>query len=112
MDQAPTTDPAASSSPPRLTGANIWACKVCKARLALNQDLVSKKFVGRNGKAYLFTDVSNIRIGEPENSRLLTGMHDISQVSCEHCDTYLGWKYIAAAEYEQRYKVGHVLLVR
>ncbi len=37
-----------------LDGANIYACNNCKAHLSLHDDIISKNFHGRHGKAYLF----------------------------------------------------------
>lgn len=42
--------------------------------------------------------------------QLVTGAHTVSDISCVHCGTVLGWKYVAAEEESQRYKVGKFIL--
>ena len=40
----------------------------------------------------------------------MTGAHTVSDVSCAFCGSLLGWKYVAAEEETQRYKVGKFIL--
>ena len=40
----------------------------------------------------------------------MTGAHTVGDISCAQCGSVLGWKYIAAAEESQRYKVGKFIL--
>jgi hypothetical protein len=40
----------------------------------------------------------------------VTGAHTVSDVSCAFCGSVLGWKYVAADEESQRYKVGKFIL--
>lgn len=40
-----------------LTGAKIFKCKFCKVDSASHDDIVSKEFYGRFGRAYLFRSV-------------------------------------------------------
>ena len=40
----------------------------------------------------------------------MTGAHTVSDVSCMFCESILGWKYVAAEEDSQRYKVGKFIL--
>lgn len=40
----------------------------------------------------------------------MTGAHTVSDVSCAQCGSVLGWKYVAAEEESQRYKVGKFIL--
>lgn len=42
--------------------------------------------------------------------QLVTGAHTVSDVSCAFCGQVLGWKYVAAEEASQRYKVGKFIL--
>lgn len=37
-------------------------------------------------------------------------MHTVSDLSCAICGNVLGWKYVAAEEEAQRYKVGNFIL--
>lgn len=42
--------------------------------------------------------------------QLVTGAHTVSDISCALCGNGLGWKYVAADEEGQRYKVGKFIL--
>lgn len=42
--------------------------------------------------------------------QLVTGAHTVSDISCLLCGSILGWKYVAAEEESQRYKVGKFIL--
>lgn len=42
--------------------------------------------------------------------QLVTGAHTVSDISCVFCGSVLGWKYVAAEEDTQRYKVGKFIL--
>ena len=42
--------------------------------------------------------------------QLVTGAHTVSDISCALCGSGLGWKYVAADEEGQRYKVGKFIL--
>lgn len=46
----------------------------------------------------------------PVPRQLVTGAHTVSDVSCAFCGGVLGWKYVAAEEESQRYKVGKFIL--
>ena len=90
--------------------------------------IVSRGFTGRWGRAYLVSGDSNsastlstglvsesaclpnTNIHKPVPRQLVTGAHTVSDVSCIFCDSILGWKYVAAEEDSQRYKVGKYIL--
>ncbi|PSK46382.1 hypothetical protein B9Z65_5350 [Elsinoe australis] len=42
--------------------------------------------------------------------QLVTGQHTVGDISCAQCGSVLGWKYVAAEEEAQRYKVGKFIL--
>ena len=46
----------------------------------------------------------------PVHRELVTGAHTVGDISCAQCGSVLGWKYVAAAEEAQRYKVGKFIL--
>eukprot|EP00760_Papus_ankaliazontas_P006156 PhM_4_TR12922/c1_g1_i1/m.2515 len=75
-------------------------------------DLISRQFQGRHGKAYLFDNVVNVLLGEPEERVLMTGLHTVCDITCVACGTVVGWKYLSAAEPSQRYKEGRYILER
>ena len=61
--------------------------------------------------AVLATDnLPNIQTHKPVSRQLVTGAHTVSDISCVSCGTVLGWKYVAAEDESQRYKVGKFVL--
>ena len=52
----------------------------------------------------------NTNTHKPVPRHLVTGMHTVADVSCALCGSILGWKYVAAEEESQRYKVGKFIL--
>ena len=66
----------------------------------------------KNGKAYLFGKVVNVNVGEKDDREMTTGMHTVCDIFCVACGCILGWKYLAAVEKAQRYKVGKFILDR
>ena len=52
----------------------------------------------------------NINIHKAVPRQLVTGAHTVSDISCLGCGAVLGWKYMAAEDETQRYKVGKYIL--
>lgn len=90
----------------------IYSCKHCRTHLALYQDIVSKAFHSRHGKAYLFSKVVNVAAGENEDRQMLTGMHTVADIFCVGCGSIVGWTYETAHEKSQKYKEGKSVLER
>ena len=65
---------------------------------------------GRNGRAYLFTNVVNVTLGAKEDRNLMTGLHTVADICCFQCNEVLGWKYEKAYEESQKYKEGKYIL--
>jgi hypothetical protein len=65
---------------------------------------------GRNGRAYLFTNVVNVTVGVKEDRHLMTGLHTVADICCLQCQEVLGWKYEKAYEESQKYKEGKYIL--
>ena len=93
-----------------LPGVRIYACGGCRAHLTNHDDIVSKSFQGRTGRAYLFNTVVNVSLGPTEDRILNTGLHKVSDIYCNCCDVYLGWRYEEAFEQSQKYKEGKAVL--
>ncbi|KAJ6886805.1 protein yippee-like [Populus alba x Populus x berolinensis] len=100
-----------------------YRCKFCGTHLALPDQLVSKSFRCRRGKAYLFSNVVNITVGVLEERMMLSGMHTVADIFCCCCGGIIGWKYNsliylflpeqeAAHEMSQKYKEGKFVLER
>ncbi|CAN6357296.1 unnamed protein product, partial [Urochloa humidicola] len=94
------------------TGAVIYRCKHCGTHLAYATDIISRMFRCKNGKAYLLDKMVNVTDGEKDDRMMTTGMHTVCDIFCVACGSMVGWKYLAAVEKTQRYKVGKFLLDR
>ncbi|KAK8151425.1 yippee family protein [Phyllosticta citrichinensis] len=131
---APSSPP---SSPPRfLSGHRAHLrCTRCLTDLCLTSQIISKGFTGRHGRAYLVAppnpypyagsgastsnsdsslrgdnNLPNTHTHKPVPRQLVTGAHTVSDISCALCGAVLGWKYVAAEEESQKYKVGKFIL--
>eukprot|EP00177_Eucheuma_denticulatum_P004119 GFKZ01007475.1.p2 GENE.GFKZ01007475.1~~GFKZ01007475.1.p2 ORF type:complete len:129 (+),score=21.72 GFKZ01007475.1:48-389(+) len=93
-----------------LSAKKIWCCSRCSSHLADNDDIISKGFQGKHGRAYLMNNVINVCVGKTEERRLMTGMHTVADIHCNMCNTVLGWKYLEAFEESQKYKENKFLV--
>uniref|UniRef100_A0A7N0TQU8 Yippee domain-containing protein n=1 Tax=Kalanchoe fedtschenkoi TaxID=63787 RepID=A0A7N0TQU8_KALFE len=93
-----------------LVRPRLYSCCKCGNNVALHDDVISKSFQGRKGRAFLFSHVMNISIGPKANRHLITGLHTIADVKCSECSEVLGWKYQKAYEEAQKYKEGKFIL--
>ncbi|KAJ4493761.1 hypothetical protein C8J55DRAFT_416855 [Lentinula edodes] len=83
-----------------------YACAKCSAVVALQDELISKAFSGRDGRGYLMHSSCNVKLGVKEERPLLTGLHSVADVFCMGCNDRLGWYYHSASEHSQKYKEG------
>ncbi|GAB2299570.1 hypothetical protein Dimus_033633 [Dionaea muscipula] len=90
----------------------IYSCKHCRTHLVLYDDIVSKSFYSRHGKAYLFSKVVNVTVGEKEERMMRTGMHTVADIFCVGCGSIVGWKYETAHEKTEKYKEGKSVIER
>lgn len=90
----------------------VYSCHLCHTHLAKFDELLSKSFHCRHGKAYLFNMVSNVLVGDNEERMMTTGMHVVADIYCICCHRNVGWKYEAAYEETQKYKEGKFILER
>lgn len=93
-----------------LNGQRIYSCSTCRSHAADHDDMISKAFQGRHGRAYLFNDVVNVTLGPREDRLLITGLHTVADIYCVCCNTVLGWKYEHAYEDNQKYKEGKFII--
>lgn len=80
--------------------------------LTNRNELISTRFTGATGRAFLFNRVVNLSYSDVQDRVMLTGRHMVRDVSCKNCDAKLGWIYEFATEDGQRYKEGKVILER
>ncbi|XP_028060084.1 protein yippee-like At4g27745 isoform X1 [Camellia sinensis] len=91
-------------------GPRLYSCCNCRNHVALHDDVISKAFQGKNGRAFLFSHAMNIVVGPKEDRQLRTGLHTVADVYCSDCREVLGWKYVRAYEETQKYKEGKFVL--
>ena len=65
----------------------------CRTHLAYHEDIISKCFHGRNGRAFLISNTVNVALGAREERVLMTGVHTVSDIRCKNCLSTVGWKY-------------------
>lgn len=93
-----------------LEGPHVYSCANCRIHLTSHDDIISKSFHGRRGRAYLFHTCVNITNGPSEQRRLITGLHTVCDIFCQRCETLLGWTYRKAYESNQKYKEGRFIV--
>ncbi|KAL7518747.1 hypothetical protein ACHAWX_003556 [Stephanocyclus meneghinianus] len=93
-----------------LDGPQVYTCGQCRTHLTSHDDIISKSFHGRKGRAYLFDQCVNITLSPPEDRILITGLHTVCDISCKRCRTLIGWTYAKAYEPSQKYKEGKFII--
>ena len=95
-----------------LGGVHIYSCGNCDTPLTNKNELISTRFTGATGRAFLFNRVVNLEYSEIQERVMLTGRHMVRDIMCKKCKQKLGWMYEYAVEESQRYKEGKVILER
>lgn len=102
-------------------------CARCGGHICHTSQIVSKGFTGRHGRAYLVSPTNSTSLNGYQQTnhtatlpntitqravprQLVTGAHTVADINCIICGSVLGWKYIAAEEEAQRYKVGKYII--
>lgn len=93
-------------------GSRLFTCNSCDTVLTNKNELISTRFTGATGRAFLFNKVVNLKMSEVMDRVMLTGRHMVRDVFCKNCDAKLGWMYEFATDDNQRYKEGRVILER
>lgn len=93
-----------------LDGPQIYTCANCRTHLTSHDEIISKSFHGRHGRAYLFDYCVNVKIGPAEDRLLITGLHSVSDIFCKRCEALVGWTYSRAYENSQKYKEGKFIV--
>jgi len=93
-----------------LGGGIVYRCANCLSHLALHDELVSKAFQGRHGRAFLFGNCINVSLGPREDRVLTTGLHTVCDIFCLGCQVNVGWFYQQAFEQSQKYKEGKFII--
>lgn len=90
----------------------VYSCKYCQTHFAVTNDIISKSFHCKHGRAYLFDNVVNVTVGEKEHRVMITGWHTVADIFCVSCGSLVGWKYEIAYDKSQKYKEGKFILER
>mmetsp|Transcript_8868 Transcript_8868/g.13726 ORF Transcript_8868/g.13726 Transcript_8868/m.13726 type:complete len:320 (+) Transcript_8868:312-1271(+) len=93
-----------------LDGPQVYTCAQCRTHLTSHDDIISKSFHGRHGRAYLFDQCVNVTIGPAEDRLLITGLHSVCDIFCKRCKGMVGWTYARAYETSQKYKEGKFII--
>lgn len=48
----------------------------------------------------------NVVCGAAEDRILMTGLHKVADIYCQHCKENLGWKYVSAQRERERERAG------
>ncbi|RDD44372.1 Protein yippee-like 5 [Trichoplax sp. H2] len=88
-------------------GTRLYSCGTCDTILTNKAELMSTRFTGATGRAYLFNKVVNLNFSEVQDREMV-----LRDVLCKNCNTKLGWIYEFANDENQRYKEGKVILER
>ncbi|KAI8125372.1 Protein yippee [Lucilia cuprina] len=93
-----------------LGGTRLFNCAQCQTNLTNRNQLISTRFTGATGRAYLFKRVVNLTFSNIQERVMLTGRHMVRDVMCKNCSVKLGWMYEYATDEAQKYKEGRVIL--
>ncbi|CAL8101060.1 unnamed protein product [Calicophoron daubneyi] len=93
-----------------LGGERVFHCRSCGTPLSNDKEIISTRFNGSSGRAYLFNHVVNISFSDVQDRVMLTGRHLVRDVMCIKCNARLGWIYEHAVEKNEIYKEGRVIL--
>ncbi|KAH3681799.1 hypothetical protein WICPIJ_007238 [Wickerhamomyces pijperi] len=52
----------------------------------------------------------NFKLGCQERRDMMTGSYIVRDAKCHLCDSYIGWKYVEAENYEEKYKEGNFVI--
>lgn len=85
----------------------IIVCSQCLSHLCLSNLIISDKFRGSSGDAYLVDRLINVQPDDhDQETQMLTGVYVINKVRCAQCYTNIGWFYKKLANYSEAYKEG------
>lgn len=89
----------------------IIVCSQCLSHLCLSNLIISDKFRGSSGDAYLVDKLINVQPDDnDQETQMLTGVYVINKVRCSQCRTNLGWLYKKLANYSEAFKEGKYVI--
>lgn len=89
----------------------IIVCCECLSHLCLSNLVLSDKFRGLSGEAYLVDKLINVQPEDKaQETSMITGVYLINKVRCLQCYTTLGWFYKKSFNYSESYKEGKYVI--
>lgn len=89
----------------------IIVCNECLSHLCLSSLVLSDRFSGLSGDAYLVDKLINVQPdGMDQETRMKTGVYLINKIHCRQCFTVLGWVYKKLFSYSESYKEGKFVI--
>jgi len=93
-----------------LAAKKVYSCKSCGIHIADSRDAKSKNFTGKTGVAYFVENTVNVTEGEDIEKDLMSGKHVVAEITCNNCNSYIGWKYQKALTAANKYKEGKFVI--
>lgn len=91
----------------------IIVCTECLSHLCLSSLVISDKFWGLSGEAYLVDKLINVLPDHVDcETQMKTGIYVINKVRCQQCSTILGWMYKKSYSGSEAYKEGKYVIER
>lgn len=58
----------------------------------------------------MFSHAMNIVLGPKQDKQMITGLYSLANIFCSKCSEELGWKYVQAYDFKNRFKEGKFVL--
>lgn len=89
----------------------IIVCNECLSHLCLSSLVLSDKFWGLSGDAFLVDKLINVQPDhKDQETPMKTGIYLINKIRCQQCFTSLGWLYKKLFKYSESYKEGKYVI--
>ena len=91
----------------------IIVCTECLSHLCLSSLVISDKFWGQSGEAYLVDQLINVLCAMDDlETQMKTGLYVINKIKCQQCSSPLGWVYKKSHNISEAYKEGKFVIER
>lgn len=94
-----------------LVDTRIIVCNQCLLHLCLSDLVISDKFTGLSGDAYLVDRLINVQLeNKDQETHMKTGIYVINKIHCLQCLVSLGWQYKKLFKCSELYKEGKYVI--
>ena len=91
----------------------IIVCTECLSHLCLSSLVISDKFWGQSGEAYLVDQLINVLCAMDDlETQMKTGLYVINKIKCQQCSSPLGWVYKKSHNISEAGKEGKFVIER